>query len=219
MDGQSAAWELERMAVQTVAISSPRSPRKWLWLWTAISVVAVLAVVWIVLRSRTQVPPAPTDDPTKVAKFVSTPKFLLLSFDQQRDYAYAMRKAVNDLEKARDSGALTSDQYEYARALAWMGGKLEHLKEYLDEPTPEAKKKYVDRMLVRRAQKNAANPISSADSEEARGFYESPVTRKIVATWSKRRRAQWEEFHTVTHERKAFVPSSASKPVMQSQTR
>lgn len=207
------------MTAQKPSVSPPRSPRRWLWFWSATSVVALAAVVWIILRSRTQVPPAPTDDPIKVAKFASTPKFLLLSFDQQRDYAYAMRKAVSDLEKARDTGALNSDQYENARVLAWMGGKLEHLKEYLDEPTPEARKKYVDKMLVRRAQKNASNPISSADSEEARGFYESPVTRKIVATWSKRRRAQWEEFHTVTHERKAFVPSPASKPVIQSQAR
>lgn len=197
------------MAVQPSMLSSPRSHRMWRWFWVAASLSGVVAAVWIVQRSRAQTPPAPNEEPLKVAKFVSTPKFLLLSFDEQRDYAYAMRKAIKEIEAARDSGALTADQYEFARVLAWMGGKLEHLKEYLKEPTPEAKKKYVDKMLVNRAKKNTDAPVSAADSIEARGFSDSPITKKVVSTWSKKRRMQWEEFHKVTHERKAFAPTAS----------
>jgi hypothetical protein len=185
------------------------SRRRWLTFWACASVVAVVAVVLVLVRGHVGKRPAPTDDPAVVAKYLATPDFVTLGFDEQRAYLMELRKNAEAVSAAHAGGKLNEEQVRTARAGAWMGGKLEHLREYLKQPSPQAKQDYVDKMLVHRKEKKApatsaaavpAGAVAAAPDDTAY-FYSSDVKR-IVGSWSKRRRAEWEEFHKVTHERK-----------------
>lgn len=182
--------------------------RRWLYFWACASVVAVVAVVLVLTRGRVGKRPAPTDDPVVVAKYLSTPDFVTLGFDEQREYLMQLRKKTEAVSAAYAGGKLSEEQFRTARAGEWMGGKLEHLREYLKQPTPEAKRDYVDKMLAHRKEKKAAATAATvvasgvaATPDDTAYFYSSEVKR-VVGSWSKRRRTEWEEFHKVTHERK-----------------
>ena len=185
------------------AMPRAEGPRTWAYVWGAVSVVAVIAVVLVLVRSRQSKPPTPTDDPVAVTKYVATPAFLKLGFDEQRAYLLNLRKATAALRTARETGHLDDAQYRLGRAGGWIGGKLEHLHDYLKQPNDKAKREYIDTMLAHRKEKKAA----SADDDVA--LVNSPEVKRIVRSWSKRRETDWEEFHKVTHERKAKLATSA----------
>jgi len=188
--------------------------RRWLFAWGGASLIAVAAVVWVLARGHASGRPAPTDDPITISKYVGTPDFLTLGFDEQRAYLFTLRKSADAIAQGFAARKLDEPQYRMARAGAWMGGKLEHLRSYLKETTAQGKAQYVDKMLAHRQEKKAAataattNP--SSDAEDT-AYFHSPEVKKIVSSWSKRRRAEWDEFHKITHERKQQVATSGSK--------
>jgi hypothetical protein len=194
-------------SVRQQATAEPSQRRRWLTFWACASGVAVLAVVLVLVRGHTGKRPLPTDDPAVVAKYLATPEFVTLGFDEQQRYLMELRKNAEAVSAAHAAGRLNDEQLRTARAGGWMGGKLEHLREYLKQPSPQAKQEYLDKMLAHRKEKKAAATTAAAPtglaavSDDTAYFYSSEVKR-IVGSWSKRRRAEWEEFHKVTHERK-----------------
>jgi hypothetical protein len=188
----------------TAPPASPKPSRRWVYVWGAASAVAVVLVVLALLKFAVSKPPDPAGDPLTVAKFVATPQFLKLTFDQQRNYMFSLRKEVDALRAARDAGKLDDRQYRYARAAAWTGGKLEHLNDYQKQKTDQAKREYVDKMLGRRKEKKSAATSAPTASEDG-SFSDSVEVKQIVKSWSHRREIEWEEFQRVTRERKAAL--------------
>jgi hypothetical protein len=203
------------LAAAEAAAEAAGMSRRWLIAWGGASLVAVAAVLWVLARGGHQsVRPAPTDDPVTISKYVGTPDFLMQGFDEQRAYLFTLRKSVEPIQRAYAARKLDESQYRMARAGAWMGGKLEHLRAYLKETTPQGRNQYLDKMLSHRQEKKAAATAAAAtgpasDAEDTAYFYSAEV-KKIVASWSKRRRAEWDEFHQVTHERKQQIAASAA---------
>lgn len=211
------------LAAAEAAAEAAGMSRRWLIAWAGASLVAVAAVAWVLARGGHQsVRPAPTDDPITISKYIGTPDFLMQGFDEQRAYLFTLRKSVEPIQQAYAARKLDESQYRMARAGAWMGGKLEHLRAYLKETTPQGRNQYVDKMLAHRQEKNAVSastrPAAAVAAAAAGGdttaedpqyFYSSEVKR-IVASWSKRRRAEWDEFHQVTHERKQQIAATAA---------
>jgi hypothetical protein len=190
------------------ATDTPARSWTWIGIWAGLSALAVIAVVVMIARTHHKGPPSPDGDPVEVAKYVSTADFLNLDFDQQRAYLFNLRKSAATLRDARASGRLNEAQYRDAKAGAWIGGKLEHLRDYLKQPNDQAKLKYIDDMLARQKAKKA----SSAPDDEPT-VSNSPEVKRIVRSWSKRREADWEHFHKVSHERKAVMPPApTSRP-------
>jgi hypothetical protein len=197
---------------QAVKIIKPAGmSRHWLFAWAGASLVAVAAVVWVLARGHQSVRPAPTDDPITISRYVGTPDFLMQGFDEQRAYLFTLRKSVDAIRQAFAARKLDEPQYRMARSGAWMGGKLEHLRAYLKETTPQGRHEYVDKMLAHRQEKKAAATTGPATDAEDTAYFYSPEVKKIVASWSKRRRAEWDEFHKVTHERKQQLAVGGSK--------
>ena len=187
---------------------TPVRSRIWIGVWAALSVAAVVTVVGVIARSRHKGPPPPDGDPVEVAKYVATADFLNLDFDEQRAYLFNLRKSTTALRDARAAGRLDDAQYRDAKAGAWIGGKLEHLRDYLKQPNDKAKLKYIDDMLVRQREKKA-----EAAPDDQPTLSNSPEVKRIVRSWSKRREADWEKFHKVSHERKAVMPPApTSRP-------
>jgi hypothetical protein len=192
---------------QTKPISSgERASRRSLVLWGGLSALAVIIVVAVIWRFALQ-RPAASGDPVKVAKYVASSRFLGLDFIEQRNYCKAMREAREALKSAREAERLSAAEYDAAKGAAWIGGKLEHLNDYLEQPTAKEKRAYIDKMLIRRQEKKtqaATIPLEIIDDSAAETkMKESKEVTRIVNTWSRRRKGEFEDFLKATSQRKS----------------
>jgi hypothetical protein len=205
------------MATESVVSSHAHGRRRtWLALWGIGAIAAAVVVGWLLWRWRSPSRPAANADPVAVARFVASPDFVALGFEQQREYCYALRGNSQVVEAAKTQGRLKDNEYAAAKAAAWIGGKLEHLKEFGDLKTAEARRQYIDKLLARRKQKKqehaaatlATDPADDKAVPDESSMYDSGEVRRIVGTWSRRRRAEWEDFRKAVHERKVQLSGS-----------
>lgn len=181
------------------------SNRKWMTIGvTAIAVAFGAVAVWA-LALRSDEPPAPAEtDLVTLANFVRSNEFKRMPEAQKRPYMKTLRKNVDALAEARQSGRISQGDYEEAYLNAQLERKLDQMEEFYSLPanrrlaalTAEYVKK--GREKPKPAIAAAAKPEPPKPDDEV----EDDWIDDRVQTWPAEEQTKWAEFRRVLKQAK-----------------
>ena len=162
----------------------PRRSGRLRWIGLAVVAAAVVGGLWwFVFRER---PPEPTDDPARVARFVSSSDFEDLPERDKRKYMRTLRANTKALDEARAAGRLSERQHRIASYHAWLERKLDRVDDYFDQPTAKAREQYLDELLAKRKAKQKPTTATPATGNSGA----APATQRATISSAKREREE-----------------------------
>src|SRR6266850_2238163 len=198
-------------AGKSSAAKAPINKKQILMLSWAAGAIAAAVAAWFVWQKLKPQTPRLNDPITKIAAFVTSPKFEGVDFLMQVQFMDVLdkrnEKDKKELDNAFKDGRISETEYRGALQLAWFGKHIARVDKYFAQSGVQ-RQVYLNELINKKLKEEAdlrSGKIKPKDAEEISGNPSAVEEKARIDKWPAEAKDRWYQFQKAYKERKKLI--------------